>query len=372
MRKYTLLNCLLLAGLMIGFVLMSSCEGPTGPQGPVGPAGTAGPQGPAGADGSDGTPGVDGNAICIACHNLTTKAAVQAQYEESGHFAATTLSRALDQSCGICHGNEGFLEKVQTGRDTLAAELAYATPVQCGTCHDFHQTLDFTNEGPDVAMRINDAVDMLAYRYGFWEAPNDSVVTIDYANNSNLCLQCHQPRRDETYRLTYFEGEDSVMLGTFRYNPHHSAAGGIVWGLIGANIEGAFAYAEVNSSSHSKGVEGIEGSCVGCHMYEKSHTWEPSVDACKACHTTYTGDDFNLNNLQTEVTALLETLKQNLIDNGLLELDDGEYIPVSGKKLYAPHVRALWNYETILEDQSLGVHNPAYVKALLNNSIAIF
>ena len=31
--------------------------------------------------------------------------------------------------------------------------------------------------------------------------------------------------------------------------------------------------------------------------------------------------------------------------------------------------QAIWNYKTIEEDQSNGIHNPAYTRALLKNSI---
>jgi hypothetical protein len=31
--------------------------------------------------------------------------------------------------------------------------------------------------------------------------------------------------------------------------------------------------------------------------------------------------------------------------------------------------QAIWNYKTILEDKSNGLHNPAYTRALLKNSI---
>ena len=34
-------------------------------------------------------------------------------------------------------------------------------------------------------------------------------------------------------------------------------------------------------------------------------------------------------------------------------------------------VQAVWNYRTLLEDKSKGVHNPGYTKALLNNSIEV-
>ncbi len=341
------------------------CEGPEGPVGPDGPQGLSGEQGVAGEQGpagSDGTPGVDGNAVCLECHNLTTMGEKEAEYEQSGHYEASTLRYAKYNVCGACHGNEGFVQRINTGWDTLATNLTYVTPIQCSTCHDFHVTLDQENEGPDYAMRVNDPVELRAYRTNEYEAPKDSVVTIDFGSNSNLCAQCHQPRQEESYRVTYIDGEDSVMLGSSSYGPHYNTQSAIVWGLIGANIAGTYDYAEVNSTAHSN-----EGACVNCHMHEGNHTWKPSVDACKSCHDSYTGDDFDLNNIQTEVTALLATLQEKLIAEGLLAYDDnrGEYRVVRNVKFYTPYTRALWNYKTVLDDQSTGVHNPPYIKALL-------
>lgn len=365
----TPLLSILCCGIFLMLLVFASCEGPEGPPGPAGAQGPAGPAGPQGPAGSDGTPGVDGNAVCLACHNLATMAEKETQYMQSGHYAATTLSRGTRNVCGACHGNEGFVQRISTGWDTLATDLAYVTPIQCQTCHDFHITLDQENEGPDYAIRINDPVDLRAYRWYSYEPPNDSVVTIDFGTNSNLCAQCHQPRRDESYRVEYIPGEDSVILGTGGYNPHPSTQAAIVWGVIGANIEGDWAYPEVNSTSHSK-----EGGCINCHMHEGSHTWIPTVDACKSCHDNYPEEDFDHDNIQTEVAQLLAELEEKLITAGILQYDPDrdEYRAVTGVKLYTPYTRALWNYGTILEDHSMGVHNPPYIKALLHNSIAVF
>jgi formate-dependent nitrite reductase cytochrome c552 subunit len=195
------------------------------------------------------------------------------------------------------------------------------------------------------------------------------VVTIDFQNNSNLCAQCHQPRRDESYQVTYIEGEDSVILGTDHYDPHPNTQAATVWGLIGANIEGPFSYPEVNSHPHSN-----EGGCVNCHMYERNHTWIPSVDACKSCHENYPEEDFDHDNIQTEVASLLATLEEKLITAGILiwNDEDAEYLPITDVKIYKPYSRALWNYGVVHADHSMGVHNPEYITTLLQNSIAVF
>ena len=42
---------------------------------------------------------------------------------------------------------------------------------------------------------------------------------------------------------------------------------------------------------------------------------------------------------------------------------------VSNRTWPAPVAQAIWNYRTLLEDKSKGIHNPEYAKALLKNSL---
>jgi len=85
----------------------------------------------------------------------------------------------------------------------------------------------------------------------------------------------------------------------------------------------------------------------------------PTENTCITCHT---------NGPPAEVTGYatdLATLKQLLITAGSLT-DTDEAVP----GIYSPQVaQATWNYITLIEDRSQGVHNPNYTKALLKNSI---
>ncbi len=93
-----------------------------------------------------------------------------------------------------------------------------------------------------------------------------------------------------------------------------------------------------------------------------NHTWVPTSTSCTECHGSsvpnkdFLEDDF-------------ETLEALLLAEGLLE-DDGRggLRPVSGTYELTP-ASALWNYRMIYYDHSHGVHNPAYAKALIKNSI---
>jgi hypothetical protein len=110
----------------------------------------------------------------------------------------------------------------------------------------------------------------------------------------------------------------------------------------------------------------IGEGCVTCHMGENAyHTFEPIEAACTPCH----GEDFDMEELQTEVQGMADELQAYLLDEGMLD-DDG--YAVEGTYEEAKAI-ALWNYRTvIIEDRSLGVHNPNYVKAMLQVGLDAF
>ena len=92
----------------------------------------------------------------------------------------------------------------------------------------------------------------------------------------------------------------------------------------------------------------------------------PSVANCQECHADI--EDFDFSGLQTDVEAQLEELKAALVAKGMLDEEEDEAIVGEYPEADAA---ALWNYIYIAhEDKSLGVHNPAYTKALLEASLA--
>ena len=125
----------------------------------------------------------------------------------------------------------------------------------------------------------------------------------------------------------------------------------------------AFGDVTGNPSAHATQ---IEDTCVSCHLGDTAtHSFEPAVEACQACHSG--AEDFDINGLQTEVQADLDALEAELIARGLLD-EEGhpavETVPEG-------EATALWNWIYIEhEDGSLGVHNPAYTRALIEESFA--
>jgi hypothetical protein len=126
----------------------------------------------------------------------------------------------------------------------------------------------------------------------------------------------------------------------------------MLMGLAGAgDVEGS-------PSAH---YQMIEDTCVACHMGEGAdHSFEPDVAACQACHAD--AEDFDINGVQTEVQAGLDELEAGLIALGWLD-EEGHPTVTQVPEAQAA---ALWNWIYIAhEDESLGVHNPAYTKALI-------
>jgi hypothetical protein len=153
-------------------------------------------------------------------------------------------------------------------------------------------------------------------------------------------------------------------------------------GILGAEIPGDLAYDSPGSAAHRSG-----SSCVQCHMGEASaadeggHSWTPVEAVCIQCHPS--GVPEGLSGFDEDMATLLALL-QSVEGEGFDEDVDGNIIPngetivgifevdgTTSKSGIFSDVAAMaaWNYKTALEDQSQGIHNPNYTRALLKNSI---
>jgi len=116
-------------------------------------------------------------------------------------------------------------------------------------------------------------------------------------------------------------------------------------------------------------------NCVECHMGESNesgdlggHTWKPNLasERCLKCHS-----DINsiIDTKKAEIDVLMATVADKLVTAGAMTFDGAEYHPIIG---FVPTAtfEALWNYLMVYEDQSHGMHNYEYAKALLNDANA--
>src|SRR3972149_8362823 len=169
-----------------------------------------------GCEGPAGEDGKDANATCVKCHNLATQDTIYAAYLKSGHAAGTTVGRSSSKSCAPCHSHEGAVETARTGRDTTAAGYTAASAISCETCHDFHETLDQENEGPDYALRFAAPVKLLI----------DKDTELDLGT-SNTCAKCHQPRT----AAPVDDGNGNAKVTSVHYGPHYGTPSTVLAGL---------------------------------------------------------------------------------------------------------------------------------------------
>jgi hypothetical protein len=322
------LSHLFFVSLLIPLLAMVGCTGDTGPAGPEGPQG----------------PLPDASQLsCADCHdssNLIT--GKETEWEESVHATGESYVRGTSSSCAGCHSGNAFALRVDAGLspDEVASGDTDPTRQDCRACHKIHTT--YTMD--DFEVRGSDAVALYA-------VPG---ATFD-GGLGNLCVNCHQPRR------VFPEPENGMITGiSSHWGPHHGPQSAMLLGVAGAG----------NVANTPSPHLGVPNTCVQCHMGANlNHTFDVDTDNCQICHPDL--DSFDYHNVQTDVQALLDQLGGMLVDAGLLTSNDADGHPAVSE---APvdGATALWNWLYIAhEDKSIGVHNPAYAKALLNASIAL-
>jgi hypothetical protein len=328
-RKYF---AIALLGMLV--LLLAACAGAAGEPGPAGPAGPAGPQGPAGPAGEAA---MAADLSCTECHTDTSLiTGKETAWSETLHGTGEAYLRGTSASCAGCHSGGAFSAMVAAGLNPGSVEAGDPDPTRqdCRTCHAIHTT--FTGE--DWALETTAPVELYAFEG----------VTFD-GGEGNLCVNCHQPRR------AFPEAVDGMITGiSSHWGPHHGPQSAMLLGIGGGGAEGT-------PSAHATMVE---DTCVSCHLGEGAdHTFEPDVAACQACHSG--AEDFDINGVQTEVQAMLDELGEKLVAAGVLSAITADGHPVGTE---APENLAIGLFNWIYvahEDKSLGVHNPAYTKALI-------
>lgn len=276
---------------------------------------------------------------CMECHDDTTLiTGKQTGLSEAVHGIGEAYVRGTSASCAGCHSGGGFSAMVAAGLRPDQVEVGDPNPTRqdCRTCHQIHTS--YTTA--DWALETTGPVTIYAFEGVVYDG-----------GKGNLCANCHQPRRmiDEP------DADGNIAVTSTHWGPHHGPQSAMLLGVGGAgDVAGA-------PSLHASLVA---DTCVTCHVGENaSHTFEAVESSCVQCHD----EDFDFEDSQAEVAALIEELAELLVAKGLL--DEAGH-PVVG--VYpAAQASALWNYIFIaIEDGSLGVHNGAYTRDLLEASLA--
>ena len=334
LRRRTVM--LLFVGLALGLAACSTAGDP----GPAGPAGAVGPAGPAGPSGGV----VATDLTCTECHDDTTLiVSKQAQFKETSvHGTGEAFIRGESTSCAGCHGSEGAEARIEAGllpHDPSVEGVTNVSPYTCRTCHDIHTTYT----GEDFSLTGDAAPAQMENTEGTFDG-----------GFGNLCANCHQIRNELPVASA---GE--ITFESDRFGTHYGVEAQMLLGEGGLMVSGS-------PSVHY----GVENTCVTCHMGEdRNHTYVPNVAYCQACHADL--DTLDRNGVQTEIQTMLDEVRDLLISAGIIDL---ELEPEGSRAVpgtYPEEVAsAMWNYKFVLEDQSRGVHNPPYAKALLEQALA--
>jgi hypothetical protein len=203
----------------------------------------------------------------------------------------------------------------------------------CRTCHEIHTSYT----GADYALTNVEPVTLIA---------NGEVFD---GGKGNLCVNCHQPRR------VMAEATDGMFeITSTHWGPHYGGQSTMLLGQIGAGVEGS-------PSGHSKMVE---DTCVACHVGEAAdHDFGANLAVCADCHD----DAATLKEeFQAEIKAMVDLATAKLVTVGAL--DSGGH-PVRGTFTEA-EAQAAWNLiYIVLQDESMGVHNPAFTIDMLEAAL---
>lgn len=320
--------------------------------------------------------------------------------------------------CAACHTVEGFVTWFAQGDtswgtsqsviDRLIAETGDAdltdpssvpggaalSQVSCVACHPSHE--------PGVLLRsVSGAVSGTQRR-------------------AALCMECHNVRGLESAEGSGQTNTDALEIPRHPQRELFLGFGDLAAdGLRGVESLPGFS----GTDSVHAGTDSIAGGCTGCHYLRVAdeniedspgkgttgHAFSPRLENCFAsgCHT---GEDFYLDDgtlaswsdstiasfdfgsiyysgtagpgqdhdgdgdvepFQEEVAGLLDALKKKLTDRGVVFDTDPDLFDLpqmAGRT--ATERAAAYNYDFVVEDKSLGYHNPAYVVDLLKASIS--
>jgi formate-dependent nitrite reductase cytochrome c552 subunit len=322
---------------------------------------------------------------CMQCHAANAIGghhALGSYWVTSTHAKLPNGSHTAQTGCYPCHSGSAFITWIKAGKasnapydtTTVNGQLSPTNDgnveIGCPTCHDPH-TMQLRTTKLD------------SLRNGYVPPANVGGI-------GQLCMNCHNSRYSVKAKVT--------TKGPFygfsdRYGPHHNPQADMYFGSNG------YTYGDTTLAglmTHATAAD----ACVTCHMApganpgnptQAGHTWgmvdsvgNPTVSgllACQPCHgpiTKYTdiraAADYDGNGkiegVQTEIQGLLAKLKARLPHDAT-----GEVITMladtGATKFNQKLVGDIWNYWFVMEDRSIGVHNPKYAVALLQKALNI-
>lgn len=372
------------------------------------------------------------NAFNKSVHNMGVFNSTTQTYSKHIYGTNTVFSDGSLSSdrgfCSQCHSQEGFLDVANYGKYNPTGYPLYQS-ISCVGCHNSsHRSFNFDTDGNDYGLTYVGAVKQLINPANTLNAsPTGGTST------SNGCVFCHQTRPDSNgyYKRPVIESNEKDFAGspviynttsgsmykfwskrtlalaiapypagTTNYKAYantgmaaHASTQGDLWmGITGIDIPGTATRLPLEKT----GTHYKMSSCTKCHMdtpnadaTEGSHTFNVSFATCASCHTSVENAETIYNTLKAEYDLKIEALRAalsaktayfNTSSSGSVSIKlttptlspNTSTNPLTwdvSTEVPLKYVQAYWNYKVLTADASKGVHNPLYVKALIQNSI---
>jgi hypothetical protein len=307
-------------------------------------------------------------SLCGTCHTDTHHPNFD-QWKESGHAEVTEdpaeefSAGARLNTCGVCHSGDFRFESVIRGQTVADNALNGVAPkdmnaVTCAICHDPHK------QTGNAAAPVTGQDYQLRYSEVKSPAPKHTVADITNVERYNLCGQCHHDRGrvwTETSRPTHHSNQSNVYIGEMPVPDGESL-------LVLSRV-----------SVHSF----APAQCATCHMYRQpfqseenptisGHLFSVNTKACAAsgCHPSVAAAKAAKVTLQAEIEGLMDD-----ITSRLGAASTWEYVSEGGpadQTTVSDDVKKIrFLYHFVLSDGSRGVHNPAYVRSILEEAQAL-
>lgn len=306
--------------------------------------------------------------VCGKCHTTDTYPQFP-QWQLSAHAVVTAVPAAdfskgqLLTTCGPCHSGDYRFQTIILG-DTVSPDLLKGVApdkmnaITCVICHDPHaRTGNAVNPDDSRDYQLN-------YPVAVATPQSNSVAVLTDPIGYNLCGQCHHTR-------------GSTWTATDR-SPHPSIQSNVYIGDM------PMPAGEENSPlvPNTRSVHRfVPAQCATCHMFVEpspsqfappiaSHTLLIDLNACSSatgCHPSPASADADRLALQNEVQTRLNNIAARLgpiSEWGYSQ--EGGPADQSGISDTVKKTRFLYYY--VLNDRSLGVHNPEYVDEMLTEA----
>ncbi|MGE3181924.1 MAG: multiheme c-type cytochrome [Phycisphaerae bacterium] len=304
--------------------------------------------------------------VCGMCHTGSHHPNFD-DWQESGHAEVVAevaprfeMGESLN-ACGTCHSGDFFYRSIlntETLSDDFLMDVAPEDQhaVECAICHDPHRrtgNAPTPEDGRDFQLRYPEVAN---------PTPTNTIDAATDSKRFNLCGQCHHSRG-----RTWDSGSRA---------PHHSNQANVYVGEMPLPDEESTPLVLSRVSVHSFAVE----QCATCHMYRQDfqdeqapaisgHTFRVNENSCatSGCHPSMAQAEAVKNTLQMEVQARLDSILTRLGDPATWQYSsDGGPADQSTVSDRVKQARFLYYYT--LNDGSLGIHNPAYVRDMLEKA----